>query len=129
MKKPAVPVVRDKACAQGPVDLHILHALEEKGLKPVKPAAKREWIRRVTYDLTGLPPKPEEVDAFLADTTVGAKEIRDSYSIRRGALLANIPYFTTMAAAIAAVDALEADAGSEGERAVKSLQEWHAPRD
>jgi len=43
---------------------------------------------------------------------VGAKEIRDSYSIRRSALLANVPYFTTIAAAMAAVDALEADAAA-----------------
>jgi carbamoyl-phosphate synthase large subunit len=61
------------------------------------------------------------------NTTVGAKEIRDSYSIRRSALLANIPYFTTMAAAMAAVDALEVDAARGAAPAeVKSLQEWHA---
>jgi carbamoyl-phosphate synthase large subunit len=64
--------------------------------------------------------------ALVVNTTVGAKEIRDSYSIRRASLLGNIPYFTTMAAALAAVDVLEADAGPNAPRAVKSLQEWHA---
>jgi carbamoyl-phosphate synthase large subunit len=65
--------------------------------------------------------------ALVVNTTVGAKEIRDSYSIRRSALLANIPYFTTMAAAIAAVDALEVEAARAGApEEVRSLQEWHA---
>ena len=45
--------------------------------------------------------------AMVINTTVGAKAIRDSYSIRRHALLANIPYFTTMAAALAAAEALD----------------------
>jgi carbamoyl-phosphate synthase large subunit len=65
--------------------------------------------------------------ALVVNTTVGAKEIRDSYSVRRSALLANIPYFTTMAAAMAAVDALEAQAERGGApEDVRSLQEWHA---
>jgi carbamoyl-phosphate synthase large subunit len=64
--------------------------------------------------------------ALVVNTTVGAKAIRDSYSIRRSALLANIPYFTTMSAALAAIDALEVDAGGGAERVVRSLQEWHA---
>ncbi|WP_422927876.1 DUF1553 domain-containing protein [Singulisphaera sp. PoT] len=59
--------VSDEAWARGPIDRHILAALDEKGLKPVRPAGKRELIRRATFDLTGLPPTPEEVDAFLAD--------------------------------------------------------------
>jgi carbamoyl-phosphate synthase large subunit len=61
--------------------------------------------------------------AIVVNTTIGAKEVRDSYSLRRQTLLANIPYFTTIAAALAACDALEA---AEGEPAVKvrSLQEW-----
>ena len=67
--------------------------------------------------------------ALVVNTTVGAKEIRDSYSIRRHALLANVPYFTTMAAAMAVVDALEADFGRAGRPAeVRSLQEWHGGR-
>jgi carbamoyl-phosphate synthase large subunit len=64
--------------------------------------------------------------ALVVNTTVGAKAIRDSYSIRRAALLSNIPYFTTMAAALAAVDVLEADVAPAAPRLVRSLQEWHA---
>ncbi len=78
---------------------------------------------------------PHVVDAVNAgtiqlviNTTQGAKAIRDSYSIRRTTLLANIPYFTTMSAAVAAVDALEVRAmmtkGTSSQ--VRSLQEWHA---
>jgi carbamoyl-phosphate synthase large subunit len=54
---------------------------------------------------------------------MGAKEVRDSYSLRRQTLLANIPYFTTIAAALAACDALEAAQGDPSVR-VRSLQEW-----
>jgi carbamoyl-phosphate synthase large subunit len=77
---------------------------------------------------------PHVVDAvvegqiqLVINTTQGAREIRDSYSIRRHTLLANIPYFTTMAAALAVVDALEIRhlVGSRAAQ-VRSLQEWHA---
>jgi carbamoyl-phosphate synthase large subunit len=77
---------------------------------------------------------PHVVDAMqqgtiqlVINTTQGAKAIRDSYSIRRNALLSNIPYFTTMAAALAAVDAVEARAllGNQPPQ-VRSVQEWHA---
>ncbi len=61
--------------------------------------------------------------AIVVNTTIGAKEVRDSYSLRRQTLLANIPYFTTIAAALAACDALEAAQGEPTVR-VRSLQEW-----
>jgi carbamoyl-phosphate synthase large subunit len=61
--------------------------------------------------------------AIVVNTTMGAKEVRDSYSLRRQTLLANIPYFTTIAAALAACDALEAFQGEPAPR-VRSLQEW-----
>jgi carbamoyl-phosphate synthase large subunit len=61
--------------------------------------------------------------AITVNTTMGAKEVRDSYALRRQTLLANIPYFTTIAAALAACDALEAAAGDPTPR-VRSLQEW-----
>ncbi len=61
--------------------------------------------------------------AFVVNTTIGAKEVRDSYSLRRQTLLANIPYFTTIAASLAACDALEAARG-DGAVRVRSLQEW-----
>ncbi len=61
--------------------------------------------------------------AIVVNTTVGAREVRDSYSLRRQTLLANIPYFTTTAAALAACDAIEAGGDEERVR-VRSLQEW-----
>jgi carbamoyl-phosphate synthase large subunit len=62
--------------------------------------------------------------AIVVNTTIGAKEVRDSFSLRRQTLLQNIPYFTTIAAAVAACDAIEAQ--REGTMRVKSLQEWNA---
>jgi carbamoyl-phosphate synthase large subunit len=77
---------------------------------------------------------PDVVDAIrsgtiavVVNTTIGAKEVRDSYSLRRQTLLANIPYFTTIAAALAACDALEAAQGDPVAR-VRSLQEWAGGR-
>ena len=61
---------------------------------------------------------------LVVNTTVGAGSVRDSYSLRRQAVLQNLPYFTTMAAALAACDALEATSGSGAAPAVRSLQEW-----
>jgi carbamoyl-phosphate synthase large subunit len=75
---------------------------------------------------------PHVVDAIrdgriqlVVNTTQGTKAIADSYSIRRNALLANIPYFTTLAAALAAVDALEFS-HARGQVQVRSIQEWHS---
>jgi carbamoyl-phosphate synthase large subunit len=64
---------------------------------------------------------------LVINTTLGARAIRDSYAIRRNALIASVPYFTTMSAALALVDALEARAlmGPLPPH-VRSLQEWHA---
>ncbi len=57
-----------------PVGRFVLAKLRERGLRPAPPADKRTLIRRVTFDLTGLPPTPEEIDAFLADAAPGAYE-------------------------------------------------------
>jgi hypothetical protein len=67
LTKPAVPVVNDKSWAQTPLDHFILAKLDDKGLKPNPIADKRTLIRRATFDLIGLPPTPEEVEAFIAD--------------------------------------------------------------
>ncbi|HLW79193.1 MAG TPA: PSD1 and planctomycete cytochrome C domain-containing protein [Terriglobia bacterium] len=67
VKEPPVPKVKNSKWTQTPVDNFILARLQEKGLKPAPPAGKRVLIRRATYDLTGLPPTPEEVEAFVAD--------------------------------------------------------------
>ena len=72
--------------------------------------------------------KPAEAarpPAGPTNTTTGAREVKDSYSLRRQTLLANIPYFTTIAAALAACDAVEAQRGDSTVR-VKALQEWNA---
>ncbi len=67
VRKPAPPPVKDAACVQNPVDNFILARLEEKRLKPLRPADKRVLIRRATYDLIGLPRTPEETEAFVND--------------------------------------------------------------
>jgi hypothetical protein len=69
IRKPTVPVVKNAGWAKAPLDRFVLAKLELKGLQPVEPAGKTALIRRATFDLTGLPPTPEEVDAFLADQT------------------------------------------------------------
>jgi len=73
VRKPALPAVKDKSWLQAPVDSFVLARLEEKGLKPVPAADKRTWIRRVTFDLIGLPPTPEEVEAFVKDNSSTAR--------------------------------------------------------
>jgi hypothetical protein len=65
--EPALPPVRNPAWGRNPIDRFILAKLEEKGAQPVADADPRTLLRRVTFDLTGLPPTPEEIEAFLAD--------------------------------------------------------------
>ncbi len=67
VKNPAPPSVKDRAWAKSPIDGFVLSKLESQGMKPARAAGKQALIRRVTYDLTGLPPTPEEVDAFAKD--------------------------------------------------------------
>jgi carbamoyl-phosphate synthase large subunit len=86
-------------------------------------------VERVNKVLEGSPHVVDSIRAgsiqLVINTTQGTKAIADSYSIRRNALLANIPYFTTMSAGLAAVDALEVSYLLSGAH-VRSLQEWHA---
>src|SRR5262249_19857814 len=72
--RPPLPQVRDTSWPRTPVDPFILARLESEGLKPSPPADRATLIRRVSLDLIGLPPSPEEVDAFLADDAPGAYE-------------------------------------------------------
>jgi mono/diheme cytochrome c family protein/cytochrome c553 len=72
VKMPALPAVKNRQWLKSPIDQFILAALEAKNLTPVKPADKRALIRRVTLDLTGLPPTPGEVDNFLNDSSPDA---------------------------------------------------------
>jgi cytochrome c553 len=67
VKSPAVPQVKDRRWADNPIDAFILAKLEAKGLAPNRQATKRELIRRAYFDLIGLPPTPEDVNAFEND--------------------------------------------------------------
>jgi hypothetical protein len=67
VQDPPLPDVKDPAWIRSPVDRFIAAKLEGKGLLPSSPADRRTLLRRAAFDLTGLPPSPEEVDAFLAD--------------------------------------------------------------
>ncbi|MBI3849793.1 MAG: PSD1 domain-containing protein [Verrucomicrobia bacterium] len=74
VKKPAPPTVKNEAWVKNDIDRFILAKLEEKGMKPNEPAEKHTLIRRVYYDLIGLPPTPEEVSAFENDSSSDAYE-------------------------------------------------------
>ncbi len=74
VKRPAIPEVKNKAWVRNPIDAFILAKLEAKGLAPAPPASKQELIRRLYYDLTGLPPTPKDVEAFLNDQSPDAYE-------------------------------------------------------
>ena len=65
---PDIPSIKDQEWAKNPIDTFILNQLEKNGLFPAIPATKQALIRRVYYDLTGLPPSPEEVVSFVNDT-------------------------------------------------------------
>jgi mono/diheme cytochrome c family protein len=75
-KRPAIPDVKDKTWPKNPVDNFTLARLEAEGLKPSPEADKATLLRRVSFDLTGLPPTPAEVDSFLADHSPDAYEKR-----------------------------------------------------
>ena len=74
VQRPAVPAVRDTTWPKNDIDRFILARLEAEGLQPSPEADRRAWLRRATFDLTGLPPTPEEVEQFAADTSPGAHE-------------------------------------------------------
>ncbi len=76
VKAPAIPATADKAWATNDLDRFILVKLEAKGLKPSPDADKATLLRRLYFDLIGLPPTPEEVDAFVADKDPKAFETR-----------------------------------------------------
>jgi hypothetical protein len=73
-KRPEIPKVANAAWVRNSIDSFILARLEKEGLKPQPEADKTTLIRRVYLDLTGLPPTPADVDAFLADKSAGAYE-------------------------------------------------------
>lgn len=78
--RPAVPEIQEtpdgwmRAWARTPIDRFVARRLVEEGLRPSPPADRRTLLRRLSLDLIGLPPTPEEVEAFLADRAPGAYE-------------------------------------------------------
>jgi hypothetical protein len=68
VRRPAVPTVRERDWVRTPIDAFILSKLEAAGIPHAPPADRRTLLRRVYLDLIGLPPTPQEQDAFLADT-------------------------------------------------------------
>jgi hypothetical protein len=86
--RPSVPAVRDARWSRNPVDRFVLAKLESEGFAPSPEADRATLLRRVFLDLTGLPPTPEELDAFLADARP------DAYERWVQTLLTEEPYLT-----------------------------------
>ena len=72
--RPAAAAVQHGSWGKNAIDAFLLAALESKNLTPAKEADKRTLLRRLSLDLTGLPPTPEELDAFLSDSSADAYE-------------------------------------------------------
>lgn len=66
-RQAALPSVRDPAWPRGAIDQYVLASIEREGLRPVADASRDDWLRRVTFDLTGLPPAPDEIESFRKD--------------------------------------------------------------
>ncbi len=90
--KPEVPIVNDSDWGENEIDKFVIERLNLNGLSPSSMASKEKLIRRVYFDLTGLPPNPEQIDSFLGNTSPKAYEnLVDS-------LLQTIDYAEHMAA-------------------------------
>ncbi len=74
VKKVVPPTVRDAAWVHNPVDAFILAGLEGRRWHPSAPAGRAEWLRRVTFDVTGLPPSADEIETFVGDPAPDAEE-------------------------------------------------------
>jgi carbamoyl-phosphate synthase large subunit len=121
--------------ADKPQAVELARRLRNVGLEIVATPGTADYLRRSRVPVREVPKvgegSPHVVDvirngeiALVINSTVGTKAIRDSYAIRRQAVLRNIPYFTTMSAALAGVTSLEV---SDGAIEVRALQEWHPP--
>jgi len=71
-KRPATPPVQDGEWSKNDIDAFVLAQLEKRGMRPSGEATREQWLRRVTFDLIGLPPTPKEIDAFLRDSSADA---------------------------------------------------------
>ena len=74
LRKPDVPVVQDPAWSGNSIDAFVLDRLDREGIKPSPEADRLTLLRRVSLDLVGLPPTPEQIEAFLASAEPGAYE-------------------------------------------------------
>ena len=75
-----IPGVEDPGWERDPLDRFVLARLEREGLEPAPPADPAVWLRRVSLDLTGLPPSPAELEEFLADASeAGRERVVDGY--------------------------------------------------
>jgi hypothetical protein len=90
-KRHPVPALKDPALVRNPIDAFIQQALEARSIRPSPEADKRTLVRRLSLDLTGLPPTPEEVRAFLDDPSP------DAYEFLVNRLLASPRYGERMA--------------------------------
>src|SRR5262245_51024143 len=77
-KRPALPQVKFKAWPKNPIDDYVLAHMEKAGLRPSPEADPVTLIRRVSLDLTGLPPTPAEVDAFVKEYTSAKPQAKDA---------------------------------------------------
>ena len=83
-KRPDLPEVKDKTWPKNPIDYFTLARLETEGLKPSAEADRATLLRRVSFDLTGLPPTPSEVDSFVADHSPDAYEKKVDQLLKSG---------------------------------------------
>ena len=74
VRDPAPPNVKNVSWPRNTVDRFVLAKLEARGMQPSRPADRHTWLRRATFDLTGLPPTPGEIELFLADKSGAACE-------------------------------------------------------
>ncbi len=74
IRQPSLPKVKNQAWVRNPIDAFVLEAIEAKGLTPSTELGKIGLIRRLSFDLTGLPPTPEEIDRYLKDNSPNAYE-------------------------------------------------------
>jgi hypothetical protein len=72
--QPTVPENKASTWVRNPIDAFILHKLQKAGLQPASEADRATLLRRLSFDLTGLPPTPEEIAAFVADDSTSAYE-------------------------------------------------------
>ncbi len=72
--RPEVPAVRERGWCRNPIDAFVAARLEARGMRPAAEAGKLTLIRRLSFDLTGLPPYPEEIERFLGDGSANAYE-------------------------------------------------------